>query len=204
MPVTVRPARPSDDTPPLLYASAAGVYGLMFGAPGPALAHLRRIYHEPGTTASWDACLVAELDGRLAGVLAGYPLAEGPARARRFFARGARLAGPARWVMIARLVRAGSELTPPAPAGSWYVDALATDPAAQRRGVARALLAGAEAAGREAGCRALALDTGLSNLPARRLYEAFAMAPGQPVRTGRRGRALGVPDAGFIGYAKAL
>ena len=204
MPVTVRPARPSDEAAPLLSASAAGVYDLMFGGPEPALRALRRIYPSPGAAMSWEACLVAELDGSLAGVLAGYPLEEGAARARRFFLRGARLAPPTRWPAILRLVHAGGELTPPAPAGSWYVDALATAPAAQRRGVARALLAAAEAAGRRAGCRALALDTGLSNLAARRLYESAGMSAGQPVRVGRRGQALGVPEAGFIGYVKAL
>ncbi len=126
MPVTVRPARPSDEAAPLLYASAAGVYDLMFGGPEPALRALRRIYPSPGAAMSWEACLVAELDGSLAGVLAGYPLEEGAARARRFFLRGARLAPPTRWPAILRLVHAGGELTPPAPAGSWYVDALAT------------------------------------------------------------------------------
>ncbi len=80
MPVTVRPARPSDDAAPLLYASASGVYDLMFGGPEPALRALRRIYPSPGAAMSWEACLVAELDGSLAGVLAGYPLEEGAAQ----------------------------------------------------------------------------------------------------------------------------
>lgn len=204
MPVIARSARPDDDLAPLLYASARGVYDLMFGDETRALRILRALGPRAGSVVSFDACLAAERDGELVGVLAGYPLAEALARTRRFHVRAGRRAGPGRWAAMARVARAGAELTPPAPTGSWYVDALATAPWARRQGVARMLLAAAEARGRAAGCRVLALDTGLGNAAARRLYESADMTAGPPTGVGRRGRALGVPEVGFVGYVKAL
>ena len=84
------------------------------------------------------------------------------------------------------------------------MDALAVDAAARRRGVARRLLAEAEAMARQAGLAAVALDTGLENRAARALYEAQRV---------RRVRLRSAPDArtaravggaGFVGYVKRL
>jgi ribosomal-protein-alanine N-acetyltransferase len=60
--------------------------------------------------------------------------------------------------------------------GWWVIDelqvlAIETLPAAQRRGVARALLAHVVAAARAAGGRRITLEVGRSNGPALRLYE---------------------------------
>ena len=59
-----------------------------------------------------------------------------------------------------------------------YVDALATDPAHRRRGVASALLAEADRHGRRRpGLDGVALDTGIENRAARALYERSGFTP---------------------------
>ena len=88
------------------------------------------------------------------------------------------------------------------PDGSWYVDALAVEADARRRGVATALLAAAEEEAIRAGMNGVALDTGVANAAARALYEHCGFEPGQ-VRhapSERVARAVGGP--GFIPYFK--
>ena len=58
-----------------------------------------------------------------------------------------------------------------------YVDALATDAAHRRRGVARALLAEADRMAADAGLDGVALDTGIENRAARALYERTGFSP---------------------------
>ena len=91
----------------------------------------------------------------------------------------------------------------PAP-GSWYVDALAVAEDARRQGVARALLADAEAIARAEGATGVSLDTGLENAAARRLYEAsgFEQRDIRRARDERAARAIG--GAGFVGFFKPL
>jgi ribosomal protein S18 acetylase RimI-like enzyme len=59
---------------------------------------------------------------------------------------------------------------PTPPGAALYVDALATEGPARRRGVAQALLAEAERQAHELGLPAVALDTALDNRAARSLY----------------------------------
>jgi len=83
-----------------------------------------------------------------------------------------------------------------------YVDALATDPAHRRRGVARALLEEADRLAGEAGLAGVALDTGIENRAARSLYEhsGFQSRGLRPAPDERTARAVG--GSGFIGYVK--
>jgi ribosomal protein S18 acetylase RimI-like enzyme len=83
-----------------------------------------------------------------------------------------------------------------------YVDALATDAAHRRRGIATALLDDAERRAREAGLAGVALDTGIENRPARALYERYGFTPSglRPAPDERTSRAVG--GSGFVGYVK--
>jgi ribosomal protein S18 acetylase RimI-like enzyme len=58
-----------------------------------------------------------------------------------------------------------------------YVEVLAVDPAAQGRGVARALMQAAEAWGRERGFARISLNVWVQNERARGLYEHLGYAP---------------------------
>ena len=74
----------------------------------------------------------------------------------------------------------------------------------RRRGIARQLLDEAHRQAAQAGLARLALDTGLQNTGARRLYEAYGFGEREirEAPNGRTARALGGP--GFVGYLKAV
>jgi ribosomal protein S18 acetylase RimI-like enzyme len=74
----------------------------------------------------------------------------------------------------------------------------------RRRGVARELLAGAEAAAAAAGMDGVALDTGLHNEPARALYERAGYRPREIRRAPSPAVAAAIGGPGFVGYLKSL
>lgn len=200
----MRPAGPDDDAVPgLLHEVAPRLFRQWAGSAERALRMLRAVYGRPGHAASWDCCLVAELDGEVVGVLAGYPEREAARRQWGFLLRSLRGLPPWRWAGVVVLLGLLARVEPPAPAASWYVDALAVAPAARRRGAGRALLAAAEAQARAAGCGAVSLDTEVENAPARALYEAAGFRPG-PERRARPGAARRLGTRGYVAYVKEL
>ena len=80
---------------------------------------------KPGHTAAWDRTFVAEVDGRVAGVLVSFAAADGDRLARRFLAVSLARLPAWRWPLIIRHLRASSVVTPIPPGDSLYVDALA-------------------------------------------------------------------------------
>ena len=195
--IEVRP--PSDDeaevVADLLYETAGGMYDLFAGGRDRAARILRAAYERDGNSASREVVTVAALDGRVAGAMAAFPVAEGDARARAFLRLALARTPPWRWARTLRVFRIGGRLTPPAPGDAIYVDALATAADFRRRGVATALLEAAERRARAAGLCAVALDTAERNLSAQALYEGFGME--------RSGRSQAVGDIpGAIAYVK--
>ena len=200
----MRPAAPEDRADDLLYVSARRYYDAFAGGEAAARRMLRRVHLRPGHPASVSLCRVAEAGERIVGVIVGFPAADGEQLARRFVALTAPRIAPWRWPRLVRHLNAATGLSPNPPAGSWYVDALAVAEDARRQGVARALLADAEAIARAAGATGVALDTGLENAAARRLYEAsgFEQRDIRRARDERAARALG--GTGFVGFFKPL
>jgi GNAT superfamily N-acetyltransferase len=202
MEVVVRAARRDDPAHALLFASAAPYYTAYAGGPERARRLLRRLYPREGHTASWEVCHVAEAGGEVVGVLAAFPSDDGDALARRFVRLTIAHSPPWRLPGLFRHLRATAVVAPHPPRGMLYVDALATDPAHLRRGVATALLADAERRAAAAGLAGLALDTGIENRAARALYErnGFVSRGLRPAPDERTARAVG--GSGFIGYVK--
>lgn len=195
----IRPARAEegDVVADLLYETAGGMYDLFAGSRERAGRILRAAYRRDGSSASHETVLLAELDGRVAGALAAFPVADGDARAREFLRIALLRTPPWRWPRTLRVFRLGGELTPPAPADALYVDALATGAEFRRRGIATALLRAAEERARELGLAAVALDTAESNAAAQALYEGFGMV--------RSGASRGVGDVpGAVAYVKQV
>jgi ribosomal protein S18 acetylase RimI-like enzyme len=157
---------------PLLYDSSGGMYDRFAGSRDGAERALSRALTREGNTASADVVWVAELDGRVAGVMAAMPYDEWTPRAYRFLRVTLRSIAPWRWPRALWLYRASGRLTPEPPHSCFYVDSLATAPELRRRGVARALLEEAEARARHLGLSSVALDTWVDNHPARALYLA--------------------------------
>jgi ribosomal protein S18 acetylase RimI-like enzyme len=204
MEVTVRPAALQDGADDLLYVSARRYYDAYAGDEATARRMLRRVHRKPGHPASVSRCRVAEADGRVVGVIVGFPAGEGEQLARRFLMLTAPRIPPWRWPRLVRHLDAAAGLSPNPAAGSWYVDALAVADDARRQGVASSLLADAEAIARAAGATGVSLDTGLENAAARRLYEAsgFEQRDIRRARSDRAARALG--GAGFVGFFKPV
>jgi ribosomal protein S18 acetylase RimI-like enzyme len=203
MALAVRPATPADAADELLYESARPYYDAYFGSPPRARRGIAAVYPRPGHTASFQICRVAELDGALAGVLAAFPVEEGDRLARRFVSLTAPRVPPWQWPRLVRHLRAAAAVSPHPPAGTYYVDALATAPGLRRRGVARALLEHAEREAAAAGLGAVSLDTGLHNASARALYAAAGFREHHVRRaTEREARVVGGP--GFVSYVKPV
>ena len=198
----MRTARPDDAADVLLYESAAPYYAAYAGGPERARRLLRRLYPRPGHTASWEVCHVAEVDGAVVGVLAAFPSGEGDALARRFVRLTLLHSAPWRIPRLMRHLRATAAVAPQPPERMLYIDALATDPAHRRRGVAQALLAEAERMAVAGGLDGVALDTGIENRAARSLYEHAGFSPSslRPAPDERTARAVG--GSGFVGYVK--
>jgi ribosomal protein S18 acetylase RimI-like enzyme len=200
MDVLVRPASPGDALAGLLYESARPYYDAYAGTAARARAMLEDVYPRRGHAASWEVCRVALVGGEPAGVLAGFPVAEGDELARRFVTITVPRMPPWRWPGVVRHLRAAGTVSPRPPAGAWYVDALAVAEGHRRHGVARVLLEEAAGAAVAAGLSGVALDTGLANLPARALYESAGFRTRQIRRAPdeRVARAIGGP--GFVSY----
>jgi ribosomal protein S18 acetylase RimI-like enzyme len=202
MEVVVRTARPDDPVDELLFESAAPYYAAYAGGPDRARRLLRSLYPRGGHTASWEVCHVAEAEGAVVGVLAAFPSADGDALARRFVRLTLLHSPPWRIPALMRHLRATAAVAPHPPERMLYVDALATDAAHRRRGVARRLLAEAERMAAAAGLEGVALDTGIENRAARSLYERAGFTPSslRPAPDERTARAVG--GSGFVGYVK--
>jgi ribosomal protein S18 acetylase RimI-like enzyme len=196
---SVRGVRPTDfvEVARLLHHSAADMYDRFAGGRERALLVLQRSLEEPGTASSAEVVRVVALGGEVAGAMAAFPVDEAASRARAFLRLALRAAPPWRWPTSLFLYWAGGRAAPSPPASALYVDALATDPAFRRRGAARALLAEAEREARERRLPTLALDTTISNRPARALYasEGFDEVAYRPP-----GRGL----PGFVALVKPL
>jgi ribosomal protein S18 acetylase RimI-like enzyme len=204
MEVLVRPATTADRADGLLYESARPYYDAYAGAEARARHMLATVWPRRGHAASWEVCAVAEVDGHVVGVLAGYPVAEADRYARRFLKLTMVRMPPWRWPSVLAHLSAAQRLSPIPPPRAWYVDALAVDPAWRRQGVARRLLAEAARRAAAAGLDGVALDTGVENAAARALYErcGFALEEIRDTADERLARAVG--GRGFAAYFRPV
>jgi ribosomal protein S18 acetylase RimI-like enzyme len=154
----------------LLYESAASMYDRFTGRPDRAIRLLGRAFGRDGNNASREVITVAEVDGRVAGALAAFPVQETVSRAGAFLRLALRSIPPWRWPGAMWLYWSGARAVPNPPEAAYYIDALAVDASLRRRGAARSLLSDAERRARELDLPAVALDTSLDNRPARALY----------------------------------
>ena len=141
-------------------------------------------------------CVVAEIDGRVAGVMdagaGAEPVKIGPAVILKMIGHVVRIFGPVRAFRALPAVRARSRLDFDHVPGSYYVAELDVDPEYRNRGIGGVLLAHAEAEARRAGVRCLSLTTAITN-PARRLYERNGYRVVGEKRDAEYERITGVP-----------
>jgi ribosomal protein S18 acetylase RimI-like enzyme len=135
-----------------------------------ALRFIEMTFRRAGLNVSQEATWVAEREGQAVGALIGFPAGAAVGLARRFAWMVLRHTAPWRWPAVMRLQWLGERHAPRPPPGSFYVDALATDPGHRRQGVASALLSRAERHARAIGLGALSVDTPDSNEGGLALY----------------------------------
>jgi len=154
-------------------------------------------FERGGNSGSAEVMRVAEVGAEHAGVICCYPVWEAPARARAFLRLGLDAAPRRRRLVMHAFLFRMQRATPVPPRESLYVDALATAPAFRRSGVGRALLAAAEEHARRHGLIRVALETEVTNAPARALYESCGFVAGA-----EGPRVRGVPR--YIAYVREL
>lgn len=170
--VRVRKARQEDvaAVAQLLFDSAPDMYERFSGGRPRALATLEEAFRGQGNVASHEAVWVVELDGRIAAAMSAFPVAEAPERSREYLRLTLRGTPFWRWPGTLRLYSAGGRASPSPREDSFYIDALATNPALRRRGAASALLEQAETEARARSLPAVTLDTTINNEASRALY----------------------------------
>jgi ribosomal protein S18 acetylase RimI-like enzyme len=156
----------------LLHESAAGMYDRFAGGRERALRTLERAFQEPGNSAAAEVIWVAAPEGEVGAAMAAFPVDEALPRSRAFLRMALRGAPFWRWPGALRLYWLCCRASPSPPSAAFYIDALATNPAQRRRGLARALLDEAERQAKTRGLPAVALETTLDNRPARSLYRS--------------------------------
>lgn len=200
--LTIRPATPEDQQ------RVAEIVG---GDPTEEVARLignRRLAREvsimlnnaPQSTQNWRHSTVAELDGKIVGVIQGGTEIGEPVLTWVDVWNIMRIAGPLRLFAMARRFNARRRVHHEVPPGTWHVAEIDVDPKYQGRGVGRALLGWAEEQARAQGVTQMSLTTHANN-PARRLYErqGYHVAdtktdPEFERYTGIRGRHLMLKD----------
>jgi ribosomal protein S18 acetylase RimI-like enzyme len=192
--VAVRPARP-DDVPAagLVFDAAAGEYTRLAGSAERARRIVALTWARPGHSASFEHALVAEIHGKVVGVLIGYP-----ARDRYRLHRALLLASLPhlslrRWPLLVAALPQLVLASPRPPRDAYYVGTIAVAGHARRRGVASTLGYHAEIAAEARGFRQIVAHTGTRHAIARRALENYG-AQGRRAR--RNGYALYVKTVG--------
>jgi GNAT superfamily N-acetyltransferase len=176
---------------------ARGAWDLTFPEPrerAAALAHIAG-----GEIPSWchkSLFRVAELDGRPGAALVAFDAGtvEQSTLAPALYAAFETLSwAPERLAEVGPRLAPFTSCFPDMPAGTWIVENVGTRPACRRRGLVHALLEGALASGRQAGCRAAQISCLIGNEPAQRAYEQVGFRVVEERRDAEFERLLGSP-----------
>jgi GNAT superfamily N-acetyltransferase len=171
----VRAARPDDRAAGLVFEAAAQAYTSVAGSELRARAAIEQLWRMPGHSASFDHAIVAELDGRVAGVLIGYPARE---RYRLHFAllrKGLRYVNARRWPLVLAALPQLIAATPRPPRRAYYVGTIAVARHARRRDVASTLGYHAELLAQRHGFPVIVAHTGSRHRPARLALERYGL-----------------------------
>ncbi len=161
------------------------------GAAGPARRFGMGFVRLPHSPQGWPHTTVAELDGRVIGIIQAGQLTQGLRVTPRVALLAVRVLGPLRLPGVLRRFRARARVQTHAPAGSYYISELDVDPAFRNRGIGGAMLDWAEAQARAGGYTVMSLSTTTVN-PARRLYERHGFRVAQTLTDPEYERVTGI------------
>jgi GNAT superfamily N-acetyltransferase len=172
--VAVRPARPGDtEAAGLVFDAAAPAYTRLAGSAERARNIVAKMWARPGHSASFEHALVAELDGKLAGVLIGFPERDRYRLHRALLLGSLRHLSPRRWPLLIAALPQLVLASPRPPRGSYYVGTIAVAWHARWHGVGSTLAHHAEIEAAAQGFRQIVAHTGTRHEVARRALENY-------------------------------
>ncbi|WP_235892849.1 GNAT family N-acetyltransferase [Mycolicibacterium hodleri] len=175
--VTVRHARRDDPVAGLVYDAAPEAYGAATGSEQAARAAIEQLWRTPGHSASFEHALVAEIGGRVVGVLIGFPVHDRYRLHAALLRKGLRYAGVRRWPLLLAALPHLVAATPRPPRRAYYVGTIAVARHARRRDVASTLGHHAELVAQSQGFPFIVAHTGSRHLTARRALERYGLRP---------------------------
>ena len=173
--VVVRWARPDDRAAGLVFEAAPQAYSAVAGSELRARAAIERLWRMPGHSASFEHAIVAELDGRLAGVLIGFPARDRYRLHLALLRKGRRYVSARRWPLVLAAVPQLIAATPRPPRRAYYVGTIAVARHARRRDVASTLGYHAELLAQRRGFPVIVAHTGSRHRPARLALERYGL-----------------------------
>jgi GNAT superfamily N-acetyltransferase len=183
--LTVRPGRPDDvAAAELVFDAAADAYAPLAGSAERARRILTLLWARPGHSASFEHALVAELDGRVVGVLIGFPARHRLRLHRALLLAALRHLSPRRWPLLALALPQVVLTTPRPPRVAYYVGTIAIARDARRRGVGSTLGRHAELTAHEGGFPLIVAHTGTRHAVARRALERYGLKMRKARRNG--------------------
>jgi ribosomal protein S18 acetylase RimI-like enzyme len=191
--VVVRRARPDNQVAGLVFEAAPQAYISVAGSELRARAAIEQLWRMPGHSASFEHAIVAELNGRLAGVLIGFPARDRYRLHGALLRKGLRYVNARRWPLIFAALPPLIAATPRPPRRAYYVGTIAVAPHARRRDVASTLGYHAELLAQRRGFPSIVAHTGSLHRPARRALERYGL---RATKIRRRGYALYVKSVG--------
>lgn len=173
--VAVRAARAGDHVANLVFEAAPQAYTAVAGSESRARAAIAQLWQMPGHSASFEHALVAELDGRLAGVLIGFPARDRYRLHLALLRKGLRYVNVRRWPLLLGALPQLIAATPRPPHRAYYVGTIAVARHARRHDVASTLGYHAELLAQHGGFPLIVAHTGSRHRPARRALERYGL-----------------------------
>jgi ribosomal protein S18 acetylase RimI-like enzyme len=173
--VLVRAARPDDPAASLVFEAAPQAYTAVAGSEPRARMALEQLWRMPGHSASFEHAIVAEVNGKLAGVLIGFPARDRYRLHTALLRNGIRWVQPRRRPLILAALPHLIAATPRPPRRAYYVGTIAVARHARRRDVASTLGYHAELLAQQRGFPVIVAHTGSRHLPARRALERYGL-----------------------------
>jgi GNAT superfamily N-acetyltransferase len=190
--VVVRAAHPDDQVASLVFDAAPQAYTAVAGSESRARAAIEHLWQMPGHSASFEYALVAELDGRLVGVMIGFPARDRYRLHLALLRKGFRFVSARRWPLLVAALPQLIAATPRPPRQAYYVGTIAVARRARRRHVGLTLGYHAELLAQQRGFPVVVAHTGSRHRPARRALERYGL------------RAIKDRRWGYVLYAKSV
>jgi GNAT superfamily N-acetyltransferase len=189
---SLRRGRPTDvGCAELVFGSAESELASLAGSASSARRALKSLWQRPGHALSFEHAWVCEKAQVPIGLLIGFPAHNRARLIAKLFAHSLLYLSVWRWPLAVVALARLNQLTPAPPRSSFYVMAVAVDPAHRRRGVGSALGQVAARVARTQGHTHISAHTGISHPGAQ---NALLRTGAYPVASHPKGYILYIKD----------